>query len=73
MVDTGTILSDRFRDWDRVYGRRGVTLLREAAPVPTAPHVRVNPADPSYGVPAGGSLREFARSEGIDVSSPHFS
>ncbi len=72
MADTGVIWGDRFRDWDRVYGRRGVALLREPAPVPTAPHVRVSPADPSYGVPASGSLREFARSEGIDVSSPHF-
>jgi hypothetical protein len=72
MADTGAIWSDRFRDWDHVYGRRGVALLREPAPVPAAPHMRVSPADPSYGVPAGGSLREFARSEGIDVSSPHF-
>ena len=72
MEDTGTIWSDRFRDWDRVYGRRGVALLREAAPVPTAPHARVSPADLSYGVPQGVSLREHARSEGIDVASPHF-
>ena len=72
MEDTGTIWSDRFRDCDRVYGRRGVALLREAAPVPTAPHARVSPADLSYGVPQGVSLREHARSEGIDVASPHF-
>ena len=30
MADTGTIWSDRFRDWDGVYGRRGVALLRRA-------------------------------------------
>ena len=45
MADTGAIWSDPFRDWDRVYGRRGVALLREAPPVPSAPHVRVSPAD----------------------------
>ena len=54
MAHTEAKWSDRFRDWDRVYGRRGVALLRQPAPVPTAPHVRVSPADPSYGVPAGG-------------------
>ena len=72
MADTGAIWSDRFRDWDHVYGRRGVALLREPAPVPSTPHVRVSPADLSYGVPQGVSLREHARSEGIDVASPHF-
>ena len=54
MADREAIWTDRFRDWDHVYGRRGVALLREPPPVPAAPHVRVNPADPSYGVPARG-------------------
>ena len=72
MADREAIWTDRFRDWDHVYGRRGVALLREPPPVPAAPHVRVNPADLSYGVPAGASLRDYARSEGIDVASPHF-
>ena len=72
MVDTIAIFEDHFRGWDQVYVRRGVSLLREPPPVPSAPDVRVSPANLSYGVPKGMSLRDYAKSENIDVSKPYF-
>ena len=72
MTQGNAILTDQFRDFEHVFASRGVALRREPPPVPAAPHVRVNPADLSYGVPEGVSLRAYARSAGIDVDSRHY-